>query len=36
MKIYKKCLCPIVILIITIVLAIPATIYANQNATNYK
>lgn len=36
MKIYKKCLCPIVILIITIVLAIPATIYANQNATKLQ
>ena len=36
MKIYKKCLCPIVILIITILLAIPATIYANQNATKLQ
>ncbi len=36
MKIYKKWLCPIVILIVTIVLAIPATIYANQNATKLQ
>lgn len=36
MRIYKKWLCPIVILIVTIVLAIPATIYANQNATKLQ
>lgn len=36
MKIYKKWLCLIVILIVTIVLAIPATIYANQNATKLQ
>lgn len=36
MKIYKKWLCPIVILIVIIVLAIPVTIYANQNATKLQ